>query len=90
MQIKFTTHNIITTIPDAQNVRAGEIKTVHPDVGRHLIDAGVAIELKVQEPVRKKDQPSSVSQAAPASQPTTASKRRGRPRKSSQSTTAGE
>jgi len=90
MQIKFTRDNIITTLPDAQNVRVGEIKTVHPDVGRHLIDAGVAIEIKVQEPVRKKDQPSSASQADPASQPKTATKRRGRPRKSSQSTTAGE
>lgn len=88
MQIKLITDNFTSDLI-ASPVR-GKVYDLRDDFAQHLVDIGVAMALKVETVERKKAEPSSVSQAAPVSQPTTASKRRGRPRKSSQSTTAGE
>lgn len=66
-----------------------------PDIAQHLISIGVAepYEVKVSEPselkVEKKTH-SSVSQPAPASPGPIVKKRRGRPPKSSPSTTLGD
>ena len=68
----------------------GEIRDVDPALGMHLIEAGVCEAVKVEAPVAKKLQPSSVSQQDQASQEKTAPKRRGRPKKQSQSTTPTE
>lgn len=66
----------------------GEIRDVDEALGMHLIDAGVVEAVKIEAPVVKKSEPSSVSLQGQASQEKTATKRRGRPRKQSQSTTA--
>jgi hypothetical protein len=66
-----------------------------PDIAQHLIEIGVAepYEVKVVEPTETKivkKTLSSASQPAPASPESKPKRRRGRPRKSSASTTPGD
>lgn len=65
----------------------GEIRDIDAGLANHLAAQGLVALLKVEPPVAKKLQPLSVSQAAPVSQERTAPKRRGRPKKQSQSAT---
>lgn len=62
-----------------------------PAIAEHLINIGVAeaLETKIDPPTEKKS-PSSALQPAPASPESKPKKRRGRPRKSSASTTHGD
>jgi len=63
-----------------------------PHIAEHLIEIGVAqtYEVKVEQPTEVKKTHSSASQPAQASPESKPKRRRGRPRKSSASTTPGE
>jgi len=52
MQIKLTTDRFQSSlIPDPKK---GAVHTVSPEIGAHLVRAGVAIALKVEEPLKTK------------------------------------
>jgi hypothetical protein len=86
MQIKLTADNFVSV--GCSNPVIGEIRTVNDELGRHLIEAGVAVALKIDEPTLKKSdaqpaKPTSVSAADLPSPEPTANLPKGRARKSS-------
>lgn len=89
MLIKALQNFIANDLPDGT---AGRVYDVAEPFGRHLIEIGVAVAVKMAEPAPEAKalpkpeaaRPSSASQPGQASPEPTATPRRGRPRKSSQ------
>ena len=87
MKVKIVKDNFIS--PILRNPQAGQIVDLPDPEGQHLVDAGVAINLKMGKPTQKKPEggvstkaeSGSASQADQALTTQTAPKRRGRPKK---------
>lgn len=88
MQVKIINDNFING--NWPSPKRGEVRNVDAEFGRHLVEAGVAIELKLEQPVEKKQKPSSASRADPHSQRPTSKSRAKKSTKPSPSTTIGD